>query len=482
MKKQLAKLMGLGALALALSSGASAFFVAPKVHIEKNVNAPVITVKVQGTGANLAELRINGESVGTRTLDPSDKLSELNFNVDLTNLSDGDNKIEVRLFDEDGRLLGTEVSNISVDAGLNSPVEVAFPKNGATLQGLVELRLNLKREMVKPMVSFMINGQWKAVRNFTPYTYVWDTEGVENGWHEVQIWVVDASQTTFKSRKVRVFVNNPGGRTDRILTPSVDMNPIAHVAAMTPAMPKVRSMSVGYAMTMAKPAISTITKVSSKPMVTGTRALLPTGKRVVMVKTAGPKVNAPKPTAVGKTLPKVTAKATPVVKPVPKTTAVKPIVAKTPTISIRPTGSKPVGVKTAPVKAIQSVTITKGTRLPNNSAIKMVYNGSLLTSDVPAFITSGIPVAPFRHLVEKEGGKLSWFAAEKRVQATGLGDMIELRIGSDKVLVGDKQLRMEVEAFIRKGRTIVPMSFLTEALKVKIDYDPKTGHVLITKN
>jgi hypothetical protein len=39
---------------------------------------------------------------------------------------------------------------------------------------------------------------------------------------------------------------------------------------------------------------------------------------------------------------------------------------------------------------------------------------------------------------------------------------------------------METAPYIDRGRTIVPLSFIDDALNVNVDYDKETGHVLIT--
>jgi hypothetical protein len=33
---------------------------------------------------------------------------------------------------------------------------------------------------------------------------------------------------------------------------------------------------------------------------------------------------------------------------------------------------------------------------------------------------------------------------------------------------------------LERGRTIVPLSFIRDSLNVEVEYDPSTGHVLIT--
>jgi len=52
--------------------------------------------------------------------------------------------------------------------------------------------------------------------------------------------------------------------------------------------------------------------------------------------------------------------------------------------------------------------------------------------------------------------------------------------GNKDAKVDGKNVEMEVTPFIDHGRTIVPLSFIQETLNLNIEFDPATGHVLIT--
>jgi hypothetical protein len=53
-------------------------------------------------------------------------------------------------------------------------------------------------------------------------------------------------------------------------------------------------------------------------------------------------------------------------------------------------------------------------------------------------------------------------------------------IGDLNATVNELSVKMEAVPYLDRGRTIVPLSFLRDALKVNVDYDKKTNHVLIT--
>jgi hypothetical protein len=120
-----------------LSVTANAFMFDVKIAIDRALNSPTLTVRYSGANVALVELKLNGVSLGTRTLNPGKSSGETNFTLDLSTLNDGDNVIEVSLFDKDGKLVGAEKSNVQTDNGANSPVHLNSPKVGATVQGPV---------------------------------------------------------------------------------------------------------------------------------------------------------------------------------------------------------------------------------------------------------------------------------------------------------------------------------------------------------
>ncbi|MCC7102659.1 MAG: hypothetical protein IT206_06230 [Fimbriimonadaceae bacterium] len=445
--------LGLFALALVGGTAANAAFTVPDVVIERAVNGQSINVRFTQVAARLVELRVNGISVGTRAVNGAEA-NEVKFRTDATTLNDGKNLIEVLVFDGDGNLLETQKSNLDVEAPTNTDVEISSPKAGSTIQGLVDIRVALKNSLRVRMVSFIVDGDMRSMTNVAPYQYVIDTEMLTNGWHEVQILVVDESNRSARSRKVRVFVNNPGGRTDRVGVPTA---PVVPVVSDVP----LATMSGGYAAVLAKPAPAKPMKVQAPTAsTTGARSLTPTGRRVAT----------PKPVA--KPAPK------PVAKPSAKPVRVAPL----PAIA---TAKPPVQAKPAPVAqantAAATIRIAHGTRLNLSVTLSLTYDARTLRLDVPARVQEGIALSPFRHLYEAAGGKVKWTHEDKTVNANGAARNATVKIGSKTALLNGQKTTLEYAAFIDHGRTIVPLSFISDTLNVNVDVDPKTGHVLITK-
>jgi hypothetical protein len=463
-----------------------------KISIDRALNSPTVTVRYDGANAALVELRLNGESVGTRSVSAMKAAGETNFTINLSDLKDGDNEVEIRLFDRTGKLVGSERTNISTDQTQYGPVFLTTPKVGQTVMGTADIKLGFGRELKNVYVSFFVDNNFKKMTNFPPYSYTWDTLGETNGWHEVEAWVVDESSNTFKTRKTRVFVNNPGGRTERRGVSSdlkTSRNPgratlEGDEAGIRDIAPRGTAKTTGAQLGSDAPKAGGATLRTNrvkgnvlggmsdlKPgptaasIATGTKSLTPNVVKVAPVakndvpKTASTHVATPKAAATSGSITIKTAVAT----------TVKPAVSQ--------------GQVVTHVAAASSlVRITKGQRLPNLTSFAVVLNSQFVDFDVNPRVDDGVPMTPFRHLLEKAGGTVNWENDSKTVKAKAEGKDILLQIGDRNAKINSLSVSLETAPYLDRGRTIVPLSFLSDALGVTIEYDKETGHVLINSN
>lgn len=54
-----------------------------------------------------------------------------------------------------------------------------------------------------------------------------------------------------------------------------------------------------------------------------------------------------------------------------------------------------------------------------------------------------------------------------------------LTIGSNTAKVGDKDVMMELAAFLFEGRTMIPVRFFEEGLNAQVEWDPQTGRLVV---
>lgn len=492
------------------------------IKVDRTLNTPVLTIQYRDMRASLVELRVNGRSIASRILSDQKSSGETTFTLDVAALSDGDNDVAAYFYDKDGKLLGSQRTVISADRDGQEVAAIAGPKPGATVQGTIEIKLGLNRSFKETYVSFFVNNEWKSLKNYPPYTYSWDTTAYPNGWHEIQAWVVDEFNNTYKSQKVRVFVNNPGGRTDRNLpTPPVTAKPTVKPVVKPP----VKTTTNVIASAVAKPAPKKPSE-TKKPIVSspldlqpGTNAIKPvvgaptTGLKPTVGGTGVPsdvRVNPMQPgdvrtTSANQVRPMIGSPAglkgtgnqttsvvtgtktmTPTGSRVATTQAPATKPALTGPITTKPAISKPAPKVVATTRQLPAVVPTVAAKpkagLANMrpGAYKITLNSKLVSFDLQPMVVDGVPLTPFRHLFEQAGGKVGWDNSIKTMKADGLGRTIWVKIGDRKALVNQKEVWMELAPYLQNSRTVVPLSFIKDSLNVQVDYDPATGHVLIT--
>ena len=473
----------------AVAASANALSVDPQITIDRALNSPTLAVRYAGATATLVELRINGESVGTREVSGARNGGETSFTIDLDALRNGDNLVEIRLFDRTGRLVGADKTNISMAKGASrGPVFVTAPKAGSSVLGPVEIAVGFGENLGKSYVSFFVDGEFKSMTNFPPFTFVWDTEKEANGWHDVEAWAIDERNETHKSGAVRVFVNNPGGRTDRVGVPKTPaVVPTRNVSAarglsgvesgvraigvvavakgasvarpqgLPPAVVE-RMVPIGNAVRAAVKGANAVRPMALAGIVaTGPKSMLPTGRRLATKISPVATVGAPVKISPVKSVPAKSVPATP------------------PTVST--VGATQAGHA---VYAASRIAIGSGTRLPNFGVFAILLDGKKVRSDVPARVEDGLALAPLRALIEKAGGKVEWFAESKTVRAGAGVHTFELKIGEANARVDGGNLVLEKAPGIADGRTLVPLSFLRDALGMDVQYDKATGNVIVS--
>ena len=446
------------------------------VLVERAANNRTLTVRYSGAAAALAELRINGQSVATRSLNERVMTGEASFAIETAELADGENTIEIKLYDLDGKVVGTQVSKVNIDRRGAGPIFLDKPRSGSTVSGPVEIKLGFRQDMRNVYVSFFINDQLRMLRQVPPFAYLWDTERERNGWHEVQAWVVDEHNNTFRTEKMRLFINNSQGRTDRTganagtvslnntlgaspsgirITQSGSGAASAAMGATTPTAPSVKA-----------PAIKAPVKGTAKPKLT------PNSPKTPKVAPAGTKgAAADSGSALG------TRNVNPGLQP-------ESLAVYGPRWTVASSngagGAISLSTAAAGTTTLAPIAINYGTRLPKDGEFQIMLNNAYVDFDVAPRVAEGVALTPFRHLFQEAGGVVAWKHDLKEVSAQGMGKTVWFKIGRDLADVNGQQYRFETTPFLESGRVIVPLSFMVDALKVKVQFDPNTGHVLVS--
>ncbi len=123
--------------------------------------------------------------------------------------------------------------------------------------------------------------------------------------------------------------------------------------------------------------------------------------------------------------------------------------------------------------------LAPGTEIKLPRPLQVSYNGAPVTGDAPSMLMGDTAVTAFRFMFEKTGGKMDWDAKNQRVVARKDGREITLTIGSNVAKVGEREVMMEIAAFLFQGRTMVPLRLFEEGLNAQVEWNPQTGRLVV---
>lgn len=119
-------------------------------------------------------------------------------------------------------------------------------------------------------------------------------------------------------------------------------------------------------------------------------------------------------------------------------------------------------------------------KLNNSKDIGVIIDGNKLEFDVAPTIIYGRTLVPLRTIVESLGGNIDWDVTTRTVTAIKGDTRIEVKIDDTRMKVNDEIIEIDVPAIIVKGRTLVPLRFISETFGCKVDWSESTKTVRIT--
>ncbi|MCC7230901.1 MAG: hypothetical protein IT203_10950 [Fimbriimonadaceae bacterium] len=113
--------------------------------------------------------------------------------------------------------------------------------------------------------------------------------------------------------------------------------------------------------------------------------------------------------------------------------------------------------------------------------IRVAVNGEAVDFEGAGPMTSnGRVLVPLRGVFEQMGAYVDWNAATRTVTAERSGTNVELRIGDREATVDGRILELDSPAQISRGRTMVPLRFLSESLGASVEWIAPTRTVEIS--
>ncbi len=114
-----------------------------------------------------------------------------------------------------------------------------------------------------------------------------------------------------------------------------------------------------------------------------------------------------------------------------------------------------------------------------DSDITLTLDGKVIETDVAPVISNSRTMVPFRAVFEALNIEVNWSGALRKVYATAGDTTVILTVDSEKMIVNDEIITLEVAPYILNDRVLVPVRAVCEALKCTVDWDAGTRTVMI---
>jgi hypothetical protein len=105
-----------------------------------------------------------------------------------------------------------------------------------------------------------------------------------------------------------------------------------------------------------------------------------------------------------------------------------------------------------------------------------------IVTDAPPQIQGGRVLVPLRAIFEWLGAEVKYNGATKQVTATMGQHQVELTLGKREASVDGKPVLLEVPGKATRGRTYVPLRFVSEALGAQVEWKAAERRVVVTFN
>lgn len=100
-------------------------------------------------------------------------------------------------------------------------------------------------------------------------------------------------------------------------------------------------------------------------------------------------------------------------------------------------------------------------------------------TDVPPVIKDGRVLIPLRAVTAALGGQVEWDAESRTVTVTLEDNVIKITVDDLKATVNGVVYDLDVPAKAERGRVVVPLRFIGQALGYEVGYDNSTGDVTV---
>jgi hypothetical protein len=490
-----------------------------------------LDVKFHGGNIRVIELFVDGTQLTRQAISTKDGRGTVHFSLDPTLFTEGSHEVLIKAYEADGTCATTTTQVVvAATSDLSGPARIEWPKSKSEVQGIVPIKIKIDPTIMDPYVTYTIDNDFLAFRNYAPYVYNWDTSKMDNGLHSIGIEVMDG-RTLQVVQKIKLAVNVKNVMGFTKIPPAAAPSTKVESGNVSETVKKVAESaapSMGFAARDAALNLARGSANASQPFVRRNSAL--SGFRTnSTIKNGGspgrfgsrlsnlPLMVSPldevKFVATNLPIKHSGAKLQPSMISIGARTVDRPVTnpggshipAGLAALAANPRDLMPLDAGITLKIARQSVHFRRGGGIAlrpgtvrhasrggaapapaafrpiSRKSFDVAFNNNIINFDVAPRIENGLPLAPFRAIFEHNGGKVKWFNEAKIVRATDSDREIEIKIGSKDAKVNNQSITMEAVPYLDHGRTIVPLSFVRDSMDVKVTFDKETGHLLIEK-
>lgn len=124
---------------------------------------------------------------------------------------------------------------------------------------------------------------------------------------------------------------------------------------------------------------------------------------------------------------------------------------------------------------------TAQTGAPNLQSPRVLVDGKQIEFEAgQPRILRGRMVVPMRGVFEAIGAYVGYDPANRLITAKKNNEIVELRMGDKIARKNGAEIRLDTVPAIIEGTTYVPLRFIAEAMGAKVDFDKANARVLIT--
>jgi len=119
------------------------------------------------------------------------------------------------------------------------------------------------------------------------------------------------------------------------------------------------------------------------------------------------------------------------------------------------------------------------TLVHGSQEIKLIINEKEINFDIPPQLEKGRVLVPMRKIFDELDAKVHWDGSTGSISALKEDRQIYLKVGSREARIDDEPVALDVSAQLVKGRTLVPLRFISEALGADVIWNQDAQTVIV---